>query len=264
MSSCLDAQQLPLANLFVTDLSRLGHIDEEDMNDDCKVQEGREGDKPAYAIMLENAKQLKLLGCQLDKDDLPFNKVSGFEVHTPSTNLRNPGNVLPKGKKVGLLFWGSPHPNPSSCDGSNHGSREVGSGFKTNAFESMAWLAPGAFVAMTFPVKYMVEFYQPLHHAQAQSRTLIVAKAHVRSYKPMVSSHGYRYTIPIESRDGVVVAMLVPFQLLQSVVFLDDAIDVGRTLLNVLQGLPEDEKGVALGCYDLSLEMELVHAAKMV
>ena len=44
------------------------------------------------------------------------------------------------------------------------------------AFESMAWLAPDAFIIMPFPAKYCVENYQTAHDCTAKKRVLVISR----------------------------------------------------------------------------------------
>lgn len=249
---------LPLSKLFVTDFDRLTHIMANDMDPEYTTPVGKLGSMSAFEVLMGNASVLGELGCQLAEDGGPFNAVSGFaKQEADSADVQVPEDIIPAGTKVGMLLWGSPHPNPSACTGQYHGSHDTGADYKTQAFESMAWLAPEAFIAMPFPEKYRVEFYQPLHHKSAVARTLVVTRIHVQQYVPMCSSNGYRYSIYGVDKDSIMVAMLVPPRYLSCLSFKEGALDLGMTILNVLLVMPADERGVALGCYDLSCEMEI-------
>jgi hypothetical protein len=140
-------------------------------------------------------------------------------------------------------------------------AKAVSSTYKTQAFESMAWLCPDGVVAMSFPAKYAVEMYQPCQDAAATHRLLICGKMKSRDYTPMASSNGLRYTIPQVTQTDTMVALLVPPAQLNCVVIEDGLIDFGKTMLRVLGSMGETQYGCSLGCYDCSLEMELVHAA---
>jgi hypothetical protein len=82
-----------------------------------------------------------------------------------------------------------------------------------------------------------------------------------RDYTPMASSNGLRYTIPQVKQADTMVALLVPSAQLHCVAMEDGRIDFGTTMLRVLGSMGETQYGCSLGCYDCSLEMELVHAA---
>jgi hypothetical protein len=248
-----------LSNLHLTDFDGLreGAVDAGDP--ECTGQLC-DGNVNAFCVLKERATLMASLGAKIDElTGLPFNNVSGF-AKSASESILNPIDVIPPGCNVGLLLWGSPHPNPSSCDRESHGCFTTGATYKTNAFESMAWLAPSGFICMPFPQKYVVEFFQPQQPAAAQ-RILVVSKAYVREYVPMTSSNTVRYPISGATKDSVMVACLVPPRFLESLAWMPDGqLDLGLTLLNVLAALTPFEKGVALGCYDLSCEMEIVAA----
>lgn len=216
----------------------------------------------AYARMLRNLDDLKQAGAITSSDGLPWENVSGFEkAEGDDPAIVNPSDIFPS-KMLRLLFWGSPHPNPSSNDNSYHGSIATAAMYKTQAFESMAWLCPRGLVAMTFPAKYRVEFYQPVSDKAAAGRILICAKMSTRLYVPMASSDGLRYTIPDAMAGNIMVAMLVPPDMWPCVVLGESGcIDFGETMQRVLDGLTEEEYGCALGVYDCSLEMELLLAS---
>ena len=127
----------------------------------------------------------------------------------------------------------------------------------------MAWLCPQGVVAMTFPSKYDVEFYQPCADPTASNRLLICGKMRSKEYIPMASSDGLRYVIPNATKDDIMLAMLLPPTLLCCLAMDDDSIDFSATVHNILQSFTEDEFACALGVYDCSLEMELIaHAEK--
>ena len=210
----------------------------------------------AYVRMIKNVEILKRHGAMVDSNGLPWEKVSGF-ARADGEDVLNPMDLF-DGKRLRMLMWGSPHPNPSSNDGAWHGSNAVSSGYKTNAFESMAWLCPQGVVAMTFPEKYKVEFYQPCADPTSANRILICGRMHSRAYIPMASSDSLRYAIPGAAQDSTMLAMLVPPTFLGCLTMEDGKIDFGATVRNILQALAEDEFACALGVYDCSLEMELV------
>ena len=211
----------------------------------------------AYERMVKNLSSLTNLGALTD-GGLPLNKVSGFpREDADGIDIRNPAEIFPQ-KKLRLLIWGSPHPNPSSNNGVIHGSKVVSAQYKTQAFESMAWLCPTGVVAMAFPAKYEVEFYQPCADPTAANRVLVCCRMHSCGYVPMASSDGLRYTIPDTSIDDIMIALLVPPSFLNCLAFEKERLDFGLTIRNVLKMLGEDEYGCALGVYDCSLEMELI------
>ena len=150
--------------------------------------------------MEKNLAALSHLGAQTD-GGLPFNKVSGFpKEDIDCLDLLNPVEIFPQ-KQLRLLMWGSPHPNPSCNNGVIHGSKAISVQYKTQAFESMAWLCPTGVVAMAFSDKYEVEFYQPCSDPTAANRVFVCCRMHSRGYVPMASSDGLRYTIPDGLRD---------------------------------------------------------------
>ena len=193
---------------------------------------------------------------------LPFDKVSGFQRKpTDAPDIRNPSDLYP-GKELKLLLWGSPHGNPSSNDGSHHGPRTPSEVFKTQAFEAMAWLCPRGTVIMTFPSKYIVEFYQPCSAAAAAKRILVCGPMYSREYVPMSSSNGLRYTVPNATREDIMISLLVPPSLMQCVVIANGRIDFASTVQGVLDTLDDREFGCAFGVNDCSLEAELVARLK--
>jgi len=115
---------------------------------------------------------------------------------------------------------------------------------------------------MTFPRKYCVEFWQPMRDPTSRKRVLVVASTHSRDYAPISSGAGLRFTVPDVVKDDVTVAMLAPPHWTHLVVWTEGALDFGRTILAVLANTRDSEFGVALGAYDGSLEMELVHALR--
>ena len=216
-----------------------------------------DAEESAFARMMKNIEVLKLHGAMVDTNGLPWEKVSGFE-RLAGEDVLNPAEIF-KDKKLRLLMWGSPHSNPSSNDGALHGSK-AGSNddYKTNAFESMAWLCPEGVIAMTFSSKYKVEFYQPCADPTAHDRLLICGRMIAGGYLPMASSDGLRYGIPDASKDDTMLALLLPPRFVGCLVMGEGRINLKATLRNVLQALAEDEFACALGVYDCSLEMELL------
>ena len=136
-------------------------------------------------------------GCPHEPFGIPFNKVSGFpRKPKDAPDILNPSELYPD-KELKLLLWGSPHGNRSRNDGSHHGppTRIPSNVFKTQAFESMAWLCPRGTVIMTFPSKYKVEFYQPCSEAAAAKRILLCGPMYSREYVPMSSRHAKTWRI---------------------------------------------------------------------
>lgn len=215
-----------------------------------------DANESAYVRMTKNVETLKRHGAMVDSNGLPWEKVSGF-ARADGEDVLNPMDLF-DGKQLRMLMWGSPHPNPSSNDGAWHGSSAVSSGYKTNAFESMAWLCPQGVVVMTFPSKYKVEFYQPCADPTSANRILICGRMLSRAYIPMASSDSLRYTIAGAAQDDTMLAMLVPQPLLGCLTMEDGKIDFGATMRKILQAFAEDEFACALGVYDCSLEMELI------
>ena len=124
----------------------------------------------------------------------------------------------------------------------------------------MAWTCQGL-VAMCFPDKYKVDFRQP-RSFDSDDRQLIVAVAFCREYVPMCSGNEERYAIADAAIDRTMIAMLVPNEGRHCVIYRDTgAVDIGMTLLKYVDNLTDDEYAVALGCYDCSMERELLLAA---
>ena len=91
---------------------------------------------------------------------------------------------------------------------------------------------------------------------------MIVALAFCREYVPMCSGNDERYAIPSAAIDRTMIAMLLPGENRMRVIYRDNgAVDIGMTLLNYVDNLTDDEYAVALGCYDCSMERELLLAA---
>lgn len=119
---------------------------------------------------------------------------------------------------------------------------------------------------MCFPDKYDVDFRHPRSFVgilePPPNRQLIVAPAFCREYIPMSAGDDVRYAIPSAGIGRTMVAMLLPSEDRIRVVYRDDgAVDIGMTLLNFVHNLTDDEYAVALGCYDCSMELELLLAA---
>jgi len=238
-------------NLFLTDIAVLVMKSDEELV-------ASQGAESAHAVMLQNCRFLKSYGAQVDDNDIPYRNVSGFPKKTGDPEaLQTPTEFVGANSSVALLLWGSPHKHPSDDGPMVHGpSSHVGNGtWKTQAFESMAWLAPDGFVAMTFSSKYMVELYQPQHDDDAHNRVLLSTRLLFRQYVPMQSSPLRR--VPITDTTNVMGAFLVPYRFMTCLDWRGDALDFGSTMLRVLTALRGTEKAVALGVYDCSLEKEI-------
>ena len=222
------------------------------------------GETP-YQRLQKNLRELRSMGAHSEEPDALYGSVTGFPfgLDEPAINrgLRGPEALRPS-KKLRVLWWGSPHPGPSSSRAhvESHGRVSCSTAFKTNAFHSMAWTCSGL-VAMCFPDKYKVEFRQP-RSLGSSNRQLIVALAFCREYVPMCSGNDERYAIPSAAIDRTMIAMLLPSENRMRVIYRDNgAVDIGMTLLNYVDNLTDDEYAVALGCYDCSMERELLLAA---
>ena len=79
---------------------------------------------------------------------------------------------------------------------------------------------------------------------------------------PLASSSGLRFTVPDSTLVDIMVALLMPPSQMKSLVWGAGCLDFGATMLHILQAMSETEYGCALGMYDGSLEMELVHATE--
>lgn len=222
----------------------------------------------AYARLTSNMKKLTEHGARGEsvggKLVLPINRISGFPIggddRLKFPNLKGPGEVEgDASKSLKLLIWGAPHPNASSSNSDIHGSMVTAADYKTQAFESMAWLCSTGTVIMTFPQKYLVEFYQPLQ-VNAAKRFLLCGKMFSRHYVPMASGNGMRFNVPEADAEDIVIALLLQPEYMDRVVRHGDEIDFGKTVLGILGSLSDKEYAVALGVYDASLEMELVYA----
>ena len=217
-----------------------------------------------YQHMVDNCRSLCEKGAVVDGDGLPFDNITGFPIRLPLGSwevplheadpelLKHPGDLLLH-KELRLLVWGAPHCNPSSGSGLMHGSSaETSAEWKTDAFESMAWLCPKGTVIMTFPPKYRVEFSQPAQFHPAHPRQLVVGRMFSRGYVPL------DFTIDDTSTKDVMIALLVPENKLWCLKYTQGKIDFGLTVLNILKAMSGGQFGCALGVHDASLEMELL------
>jgi hypothetical protein len=253
---------MALSKLFITDFDRLKErfVDKDEKCCDATPL----SEDTAYERMLANGLVMTSHGANCDGVN-PINMVSGFTSQdadlTTFPDLKTPSELSPGGMKgLKFLMWGSPHPRASSDESKCHGCSSISAEYKTNAFESMAWLAPMGSVFMMFLSKFRVELYQPRHHPDATSRLLMCGKMFSRNYIPMASGNGMRFTIPDADIQEVMVAMLLIPEHIQHLTMVGENIDFGTTALKIIRSLAGVEFGVALGVYDLSLEMELVHA----
>ena len=260
----------PLRNFFLSDFKKLPPT-----KPDLNRGESWNGQEPlskksAYEQMCRNAELLASLGAQFDEKNQPFDGVSGFEIQPEDQDslpgLRPPASLGENPQKLKLLVWGSPHPATLS-DKKVRGMRSAGAKCKTEAFESMAWQAPTGTIVMTFPMKFDVEFLQPKHNAffpdRPADRLLLCGKMYSRLYVPMALNDGMRFHVPDTDRSSIMVAMLLAPEHVRCLSYRPDgSIDFGYTCFSILSSMKEREFGVALGVYDLSLEMEIYHAAK--
>ena len=260
-----------LEKLFLTDLKKLPPT-----KTDLNRGESWNGQTPlskksAFEQMCENAALLASEGAQLDEGQ-PYEGVSGFEIQPGDEDslpgLRHPASLGKTPQELKLLIWGSPHPATLlSSDKTVHGGRSRGAKYKTEAFESMAWQAPTGTIAMAFPTKYPAQFLQPEHNIfypdKPARRLLLCGSMYSRFYVPMAVNDGMRFPVPGTDRQSIMLAMLLAPEHVRCLSYRPDgSIDFGDTCFSILRSLEEHEFGVALGAYDLSLEMEIYHAAK--
>ena len=259
-----------LSKLYLTDLHRLmpvavDHTESKDGDNGAIRWRPLSGTETAYARMISNVERLARMGAVTD-NGLPFDQVTGFPI-TKKDRINMPGVRTPKevigatGGKVKLLMWGSPHPQPSSAVGASHGMKSKCEKGKTGAFEAMSWACDGTSI-MTFSAKYNVEFLQPQHcyfEETPRNRLLMVGRMHAEEYVPMASGNGLRYTVPDADIGDTMIAMLVAPEHLPYLVFNCNGgkIHFGQTCASIIAVLKDDEFAVALGVYDLSLEMEI-------
>ena len=251
----MDSPKLfPLWQLYLTDLS--------DRLDKGPIQpDPTSNDDDADTIEKEARSNIKRL--QSEGANGPYFRISGFptsdsEPFKEFTTLLNGPPV-----RFSLVYWGSPHWADSDAE-QNHGCshRTTNDEFKTNAFESMAWLAPDAAVMMTFSSAYKLEFYHPLWKKPQilfGSRQLIVAEAHSRKYHPVASGAMLQ---PVRPNTSLMVAMLIPARLRTRVVYVDSItvskVDIGATLSNIVEALLPQEKAIELGGQTFSLSCEIL------
>ena len=190
----------------------------------------------------------------------PVYGVSGFETSPEDERkgFRQFPKLLHSGLEFGLVYWGSPHFADYDTDKCHGGSfKEDPSQFKTNCFESIAWLAPRAFVMITFDAKYKLEFWHPLYK-KSDGRDLIVTKAYTRGYRPTASGRHF-------ARLGghtTMVAMLVPYNMRGLVTYKDDVgCDIGITLFNIIKHLGCNQRAIELGGQDFGLSREIMIAS---
>ena len=90
-------------------------------------------------------------------------------------------------------------------------------------------------------------------------RSLVVAEGFFREYRPLRSGMEFQY---IRAEGAVMVAMLVPGEFKYCVVWKDDQVDVGLTMLNMMYNLKESEFAIELGGQSFGLAYEMVLALK--
>ena len=193
----------------------------------------------------------------------PFFDISGF-----SGNKFLPFDEFAKmwNYKLGLVFWGSPHWG-SQTDETTQGFKDSDQ-FKTNAWESMSWLAGSACIMMTFHECYKVEFWSPRYNTDCkkgvpdtrETRQLVVAPAYFRKYTPIGSGRNYS---ELHGNLEVMISILVPARFKDLITSHDGVkIDVGTTMLKIYRQLGlQDEYAIELGGQTFALSMEL-HLAK--
>eukprot|EP00959_Pyramimonas_sp_CCMP1952_P152108 3182378-Pyramimonas_sp.AAC.2 len=260
----------PYQRLILTDLeqqpaptSRLGQ---------ARVDEAGELDPPVpwteqaqkmYDVTNQNVKLLRGSGATG-----PFFNVSGFHSNKGGNKFL-PFDEFAKAwqYKLGLVFWGSPHWGETKNDEMTQRWRDSAQ-FKTNAWESMSWLAGSACIMMTFHECYKVEFWSPNYHQgyskggpdTREKRQLVVAPAYFRNYTPIGSGNEYS---EMHSKLQVMIALLVPARFKDLITYYDGIhVDVGMTMLRIYRQLhSRDEYALELGGQTFALSMEL-HLAR--
>ena len=192
----------------------------------------------------------------------PFSRISGFDSngveYTPFHKLRD--NI-----PIGLVYWGSPHWGTTAQETFTQGWKDSNQ-FKTNAFESMSWLAGQAIVAMTYTSNYKVEFWSPNYRQDDAgpetrvARRLIVDEAYTRQYVPLASGDSWSPIFPAGTTINI--ALLVPHRLLHLVTYVENKIDVGMTFYRALRACQDaDYFAIELGGQTYSLSNE-IHLAR--
>ena len=239
----------PLVKLFFTDLLSGTRDCTVDHNQHTKWT-SEELHKTLVAKTAENVEKLHAAGAVG-----PLFGISGFETQSTEERegKRDFGKLLASNLEWGLVFWGSPHFADSNWD-LCHGCKETTTSedFKSSSFESMAYLAPRAFIMMTFSAKYKLEFWHPLYN-KSKGRHLVITKGYARQYRPIGSGRNYRCLA-----QTTMVAMLVPYKLMKCIEYFDDGMDIGKTLLNIVDQLGPSERAIELGGQDFSMSAEIL------
>ena len=212
----------------------------------------------AYDRMLRNLALLRENGART-QNGFPFEKVSGYpkEGDLGGGEVINPAELVPEGR-LRLLWWGAPHPQPSSGRNYRHGGGAKGPTAKENAFEAMTYLCPEGTVAMTFPDKYSISLWQPRTWDENSEKTLICCRMRTRGYVPMTSSRGRRFTIPEANEGNTMIALQEAPIHLEFLTWTGQYLDFSATMRKILESFEEQDYAVALGVYDCSLEIELL------
>ena len=193
----------------------------------------------------------------------PFSRISGFD----SNGLEfTPFHKMQQNMAIGLCYWGSPHWGSLHVEECTKGWKDSNQ-FKTNAFESMSWLAGQAIVAMVYPCCYRVELWSPNFRLKPKepetriARQLIVDRAYARQYVPLASGDSYA---PMAKGDGGInVALLVPHKYLSLVTYRENSVDIGMTFYKALRACQQEQQlAIELGGQTFSLSYE-IHLAKM-
>ena len=169
----------------------------------------------------------------------------------------NPEDLV-EGGTLRLLWWGAPHPNPSTGSACRHGGRATGVLAKNHALEAITWLCPSGTVAMPFPDKYPVALWQPRTSNETSEKTLICGRMLTRHYVPMMSGNGRLYAISNADGNNTMIAMQVAPTHLKCITWVDQYLDFSTTMKKIMATFQEEGYAVALGVYDCPLEMELL------
>lgn len=181
----------------------------------------------------------------------PFFQISGFQGRKFKT-------IDQLGHPLALAFWGSPHWGVVN-DGASTSFRDSAQ-FKTNAFESLSWMCPQAFIAMTFSEKYGAEFWSPKYNQTRQedcrcSRELRIVEGFFREYAPIGSGTSFRR---LSETTKTMVAMLIPYRFRDAVTYRGEQCDLGVTMYRVLQRISQGpEYAVEVGGQTFELGYEL-------
>ena len=236
--------RFPYSRLILTDLEQQGVPDP---NNDAAVL--------LHQQTSHNVKVLTDCGVSGPRD-----KISGFASQTYTSFDKI-------GVPIGMAFWGSPHWASKDQD-SVTSHMESSQEFKTNAFESMGWLAGSAMILMCFNENYKVEFWHPLFNKKhgtepdtRDPRQLTVLEGYFRQYQPIVSGSEH-HLIGGGKHPRVLVAMLVPERFRDLLTYKGPKLDVGKTMYRILQTLQQgQEYAIELGGQSFELAYE-IHLAK--